>query len=176
MKGKKIIASVFLMALCAGCGNSHQEKETGIITVDVHADYPEKKLMLQDILEVEYIPLETSDEFITQGYVLDIGDRYIVAKNRTPDGDIFLFDRQTGKGIRKINRKGQGAEEYTSIYRIVLDEANDEMFVNCMPMRKIFVYDLEGRFKRSFNHADSASYSVLFNYDREHLISYVHIL
>ncbi len=42
MKGKKIIASVFLMALCAGCGNSHQEKETGIITVDVHADYPEK--------------------------------------------------------------------------------------------------------------------------------------
>ena len=39
MKGKKIIASVFLMALCAGCGNSHQEKETGIITVDVHADY-----------------------------------------------------------------------------------------------------------------------------------------
>lgn len=172
MKGKKIIASVFLMALCAGCGNSHQEKETGIITVDVHADYPEKKLMLQDILEVEYIPLETSDEFITQGYVLDIGDRYILAKNRTPDGDIFLFDRQTGKGIRKINRKGQGAEEYTSIYRIVLDEANDEMFVNCMPMRKIFVYDLEGRFKRCFNHADSASYSVLFNYDREHLISY----
>lgn len=172
MKGKKIIASVFLMALCAGCGNSHQEKETGIITVDVHADYPEKKLMLQDILEVEYIPLETSDEFITQGYVLDIGDRYILAKNRTPDGDIFLFDRQTGKGIRKINRKGQGAEEYTSIYRIVLDEANDEMFVNCMPMRKIFVYDLEGRFKRSFNHADSTSYSVLFNYDREHLISY----
>ena len=68
MKGKKIIGSVFLMALCAGCGNSHQEKETGIITVDVHADYPEKKLMLQDILEVEYIPLETSDEFITQDY------------------------------------------------------------------------------------------------------------
>lgn len=106
MKGKKIIGSVFLMALCAGCGNSHQEKETGIITVDVHDDYPEKKLMLQDILEVEYIPLETSDEFITQGYVLDIGDRYILAKNRTPDGDIFLFDRQTGKGIRKLNHYG----------------------------------------------------------------------
>ncbi|MDO4702750.1 6-bladed beta-propeller [Tannerella sp.] len=160
------------MALCAGCGNSSQEKETAIITVDVHADYLEKKLMLQDFLEVEYIPLETNDEFITQGHVMAIGDRYVLAKNRTADGDIFLFDRQTGKGIRKINRKGQGAEEYTSIYRIVLDEANEEMFVNCMPMRKTFVYDLEGRFKRSFNHADSASYSDLFNYDREHLIGY----
>ena len=122
MRGKKIIASVFLMALCAACGNSNKEKETGLIRVDVHADYPEKKLILQDLLEVEYIPLETNDEFITQGHVLDIGDRYILAKNRTADGDIFLFDRQTGKGIRKINRKGQGAEEYTSIYRIVLDE------------------------------------------------------
>ena len=98
MKGKKIIASVFLMTLYAECGNSHQKKETGIITIDVHDDYPEKKLMLQDILEVEYIPLETSDEFITQGYVLDIGDRYILAKNRTPDmrlyregSDILIF-------------------------------------------------------------------------------------
>ena len=41
---------------------------------------------------------------------------------RSRDGDIFIYDRKTGKGLKKINREGQGGEEYTFIQRIVLDE------------------------------------------------------
>ena len=90
----------------------------------------ERKKSRQDFMDVEYIPLETSDEFVTQGSVMDIGDKYLLVKNWANDGDIFVYDRKTGKAIRKINRKGQGAEEYNFISGIILDENNDEMFVN----------------------------------------------
>lgn len=41
--------------------------------------------------------------------------------------DIYVFDWKTGKGIRKINRKGQGGEEYAFIVSAVLDEDNEEI-------------------------------------------------
>jgi hypothetical protein len=170
MKETRIIASLFLMAILVGCGKGNEE--TQIITVDVNASHPNKDLILQDFLDVEYIPLETNDEFVTQGNVMAIGDQYILVKNWINDGDIFVFDRKTGKGVRKINRKGQGSEEYTFINGIVLDEDNNEMFVNCTSMKKIFVYDLFGNFKRSFNHTDGTEDLDVFDYDKDNLIRY----
>lgn len=76
--------------------------------------------------------------------------------------DIYIFDRKTGKGIRKINRKGQGGEEYAFIVSAVLDEDNEEIFVNSS--KKILVYDLYGNFKRSFNTVGGADYMDIFNY------------
>ena len=97
--------------------------------VDVTVSYPKKELILQDFMDVEYIPLETKDDFICQGLVLAIGKDIILARNRIRDGDIFIYDRKTGKGLKKINREGQGGEEYTFIQRIVLDEKQNEIFV-----------------------------------------------
>lgn len=168
-KATTILATLLLVM--AGCG-SDQQPANDLITVDATKDYPKKELILQDFMDVEYIPLETSDEFITQGDVMAIGNTYIVVKNYTNDGNIYFFDRQTGKGIRKINKKGQGAEEYAFINGIVLDEDREEMFVNSSSMKKIFVYDLSGNFKRSFNHTEGAEYLDLFNYDEDNLIRY----
>ena len=47
-------------------------------------------------MDVEYIPLETTDEFITQGVVMAISDKYILTKNYVNDGYIYIFDRKTG--------------------------------------------------------------------------------
>lgn len=127
-------------------------------------------------MDVEYVALETNDDFINQGIVLDIGNEFVLVKNsnRINDGNIFVYDR-TGKAIRKINRKGQSGEEYISLYTVTLDEENKEMFVNDILGKKIVVYDLYGNFKRSFKHkngTDSQFYSDIFNYDRQHLICY----
>ena len=84
----------------------------------------------------------------------------------------FVYDRKTGKAIRKINRKGQGAEEYNFISGIILDENNDEMFVNCAAAKKIYVYDLSGNFKRSFAHPKDTEYMDVLNYDKDNLICY----
>lgn len=172
MKGARFIPVIILSIIIAGCGGENKQPVAEIITVDVNASYPEKEVVLQDFADVEYVPLETNDEFITQGDVKAIGKKYILVKNWSNDGNIFVFDRKSGKGIKRINKKGQGAEEYTFINAIVLDEDNDEIFVNCASMKKIFVYDLEGNFKRSFEHIKDAEYLDVFNYDNDHLICY----
>ena len=115
-----LISAVLLFAL-AGCGKDKQSTDE-LVTINVSKDYPEKELILQDIMDVEYIALETTDEFITHGNVMDIGEKFIIVKNNTNDGNIFIFDRKTGKAIRKINRLGQGVEEYPGIAGITLDE------------------------------------------------------
>ncbi|GHU77128.1 hypothetical protein FACS189414_3980 [Bacteroidia bacterium] len=168
MKKVSIILVVLLFML-AGCGGNKQATDDFII-VDVNGSYPEKELILQDVMDVEYVVLETTDEFITRGVVEDIGKNIILVRNYR-DGDIFVFDR-SGKGLRKINRFGQSGEEYSQIGDIILDEDNNEMFVKDYPARKILVYDLYGNFKRSFKFTDTGYYDFAFNYDRDNLIFY----
>jgi hypothetical protein len=172
MRKVNIFLIITVLAVIAGCGR--KQSTDGIITVDVTKNYPEKKLIFQDFMDVEYIALETTDEFITQGRVMDIGKENILVINRNRDGTIFIFDR-TGKGLRKINRIGRGPEEYSSVYSIVLDEDNNEIFVHDYSQRKIVVYDLNGKFKRSlkYNNGDEVlRYDFIHNYDRNHLICY----
>ena len=157
--------------MTAGCGGNKQSRDE-LIIVDISKSYPKKELILQDFMDVEYIALETTDEFLTQGAVRDVGKEYILVANRINDGDIFIFDRKTGKGLRKINRKGQGPEEYVNVNGIILDEANGEIFVNSEASKKILVYDLYGQFKRCLSFSQDVSYTDFFEYDRDNLICY----
>ncbi|MEL7585418.1 MAG: 6-bladed beta-propeller [Prolixibacteraceae bacterium] len=161
---------LFVMAGFVGCKQFSTNND--LITVDVTKSYPEKELILQDFMNVEYILLETNKEFVTQGVVMAIGNKYIIVKNWTNDGDIFVFDRKTGKALRKINKMGKGPEEYSHLTYIVLDEQNNELFVDCTISNKILVYDLFGNFIRSFNHAEDNGYVNVFNYDTDNLICY----
>lgn len=123
-------------------------------------------------MDVEYVPLETMDNYLTQGDVQAIGNQYIVVKNWVNDGDIFLFDRKSGKAVKKMNRKGQGGEEYPYINNIILDEKRGELLVNSSVTNKIYVYDFDGNFLRSFPTPNEASFMELFDYDDENLIGY----
>ena len=170
-----IFIETILLLVMTSCGSDNTSTD-GFITVDVtKSSYsPKKELVLQDFMDVEYIPLETNDEFVNQGYVNAIGEKYIIVTNYREDGDIFVYDRN-GKAIRKINRKGQGGEEYISCLKIILDEENEELFINDFLARKIKVYDLEGNFKRSFKQkqeGDTQFYGEIFNYDKDNLICY----
>jgi hypothetical protein len=122
-------------------------------------------------MDVEYIPLETNDEFLTQGLVRAVGKEIVVVVNNVTvsDGDIFIFDRN-GKGVRKINRKGQGNGEYLAFSRITLDDEKGELFVNDYMSNRIMVYDLEGNFKRSLAYKEGYYYSTIYNFNREYLI------
>ncbi|MDR0796838.1 MAG: 6-bladed beta-propeller, partial [Tannerella sp.] len=177
---KATFFSVIIILLITGCGGNRKSGDNigsievvdadidAFITVDITKKYPKKELILQDFMDVEYIALDTNDDFLNQGVVKDIGKEIILVINRNHDGDIFVYNR-FGKTLRKINRKGQGGEEYTRIYNITLDEENREMFVNDVGKRKIFVYDLYGKYIRSFEHSavsEVSYYTDIFNYDR----------
>ena len=169
-----------------GCGGGGKQTTDDLIKVDVTKNYSStKEMILQDFTDVEYIALETNDDFVNQGVVMDIGKEIILIKNEINDGNIFVYDRN-GKAIRKINHKGQSPEEYTRISTIVLDDDNGEMFVYDSNLRKFFVYDLYGNIKRSFNHKsdvvsqqfgnlsikENTFYTEIFNYDNNNLICY----
>lgn len=162
--------TIIFIIIFTGCKNKTSESNNYIF-IDVMKEYPQKELALQDIFDIEYIQLETTDEFMTTGNVRAIGEKLIITKNNgRTDGNIFLFDRTTGKGIRKINRIGQGSEEYTNILEIVLDEERQEIFINNHYSGKIIVYDLEGNFKRSFKQRENYFYDEIGIFDKDRLI------
>ena len=167
MKGANTIFIIILL-ITAGCGGDKQSADD-FVSVDVTASYSKKELVLQDFMEVEYIPLETIDEFLCQGIVLAIGKEIILVKNQINDGDIFVFDKN-GKGLRKINRKGGSGEEYSNILGVILDEDNGEIFINDVIAKRIIVYDLYGKFERSFRHKEDSQYINIYNFDKENLI------
>ena len=136
-------------------------------------DYPKKELILQDFMDVEYVPLETTDDFITQGIVKATGKKILLVANRIMDGNIFVFDRATGKGVRKINRLGQSGEEYSHITSIVLDEDNNEMFVVDYPGQGKYWYMTYMESSIEVSHFQiPAIMSFYRTSDRDHLIGY----
>ena len=170
MRTKTFISAITLMVTLIACKS--QSEKTELITIDVEKSYPKKELILQDFVNVEYIPLETTDEFINKGIVKTVGKNYIAIVNGGNMGDIFLYNRSTGKGVRKINRKGQGGEEYSQITQIILDEEQNEMFIVDYPRQKFMVYNLEGKFLRDFNFDENSFYTFVYPYDKAHLIVY----
>ena len=159
---------LFVMIGFTGCKQTVNQRDD-VIFVDVNASYPKKELILQDFMDVEYIPLETNDDFLCQGEVMAIGKDIILVKNNKNDGNIFVFDRN-GKALRIINRKGQSGKDYVYLSEVMLDEDNNEIFVNDGNSKKILVYDLDGEFKRSFYYTENFRYADIYNLDQENLI------
>lgn len=164
------ILTISISLTLISCKNSTHPKDN-IITVNVTNKYPHKELYLQDIFDVEYIPLETNDEFITTASPQDITKDIILFKdlNRVNTGNIFIF-RRDGKGLIKINHLGQGAEEYVYPLGVIFDEEKEELFVNDIPGKKIVVYDLNGNFKRNFKQKEGIYYDKIDNFNQNYLI------
>ena len=167
MKRINAVLIIILLVVMAGCGKKQSTDD--LIIVDVTKSYPKKELILQDFLDVEYILLDdTNDEFVTNGLITHIGKEIILARNMGTTGDILVFDRY-GKGLRVINRKGQGGEEYPSFGRANLDEDNSELFVYGS-RGNIMVYDMFGKFKRSLPYKEIASITLVGILDKDYLI------
>ena len=166
---KHTILVIILIMIPTGCSEGGQQSTDNFITIDVTKSYPKKNLILQDIMDVEYIPLETNDDFLTQGRVLAISKNFIVVKNRSNDGNIFIFERTTGKCLRKINHYGHGPGEYTHVFEIAIDEDMGEMYVIDLNYRML-IYDLDGKFKHIINIGYNCTQ--IHNFNREKLIGY----
>jgi hypothetical protein len=179
-KSKKglIVASQFLffMLLLNGCVDTKQLTDS-ICAVDVTKIHPEKFYNGEkELVSVEYIPMETNNEFLCAGGYVDgkvvaFTDEVIIYRNFNV-GDILIFDRK-GKALKKINRRGQGPEEYSDNLNVIYDDANKELFVNSVSSGKILVYDLEGNFKRSFPNNHRGIFNEMENYDEKSLICYI---
>ena len=166
-----LIITLFVITGGVRSAGSDNRSTDEIVVIDVTKSYPKKELKVQDVMDIEYIPLETTGEFLVDDInisVIDISDHYVAVVNMR-EGSIFIFDRK-GKGLKKMNHKGQGAGEYLVASKIVIDEDSNELFVLDLISKKIFVYDLLGKFIRSFKFQDDYNANSITNFDKNHLM------
>ena len=95
-------AALLLALLVTACGDANQ-KTSSLPLIDMNADYPEKEICLQDVAEVSYIPLETTDEIL-----LDEGTGVEVLSSRglcVSDNKVYIF-HPDGKLGSILDKKG----------------------------------------------------------------------
>ena len=170
MKINNLILLVSLLILGSQVVSS-QSKTGDLPVFDFSKNYPQKKLRLQDMAEIEYVPLETTDEILLGGssVLSAVTDKYILI-HESRLGDIFVFDRKIGKLYSHFNHKGQSGREYTWInVGTILDEKKEEIYV-CSQF--IQVYSLKGDYKRTLKINTFDNEMSIFNFDDESLLIY----
>ena len=77
---------IFLSLIMIGCKKNVSLENGDVIMIDVAKDgYSQKEIILQDFMDVEYIALDSSDDFLCQGQVLAVGAKIIVVRNDIQD-------------------------------------------------------------------------------------------
>lgn len=126
------------------------KKEQGLVTLDVTKDYSEKKIVLQDLADVKYIPLETKKNALlpnSAGCLGYVSDSLIVA--RTSDNEIVLFNGD-GSVRSSFRHVGQGSKEYQYIIGMAVDPKAQEIFiVDYLLKYRMQVYSFTGQYKRT---------------------------
>ena len=148
--------------------NSMKIDNKDLVVIDI-TKRPEKQIALEDIADIEYIPLETSSNALVDWKPNVVSERYIIYYNA--NGQVHVFNRK-GKILYSFNRRGGSPEEYSHIYNIVLDEEKEELYIGDIYTRKIYVYSIDGKFKRSLNFPRKFWPECLMNYDKDYLFCY----
>ena len=165
-----------LAIICNACKNNPRTSaENSIITIDITKEYATKELCLQDIAEVEYIPLETNDSILLDGWVTSISDNMIVFKNNK-EGAAYLFNKE-GSFQHKFCRQGESGTEYKLLSNIIVDSL---IYVQDLLTGKIYIYNLEGEYKNSYSIAimdgkkrsTKEHYQYMTNFDKSNLLLY----
>ena len=102
----KVLYLLFFVILLFGCSKqSKAPTDSTLPVLDLSKEYPEKRIDIHDLGEVEYISLETTDESVmTVGLLHFISDEYIIVQDL---GVIQIFDRK-GKHITRFDHTGPG--------------------------------------------------------------------
>ena len=161
---------IFYLTILVGCAST-SSFNAGIGVIDIFGDYPTCQVDLKEIADIEYVPLETTDSSLLTRMCVryNISDKYIITCGRYT-GDIFFFTR-SGKFLHKINRQGNGPEEYTGLHNLVIDFETEECLVYDRPRKKVNIYSFEGVYRRSFPWM-IANLLPWYNLNKDYLIGY----
>ena len=140
--------------------------------LDVTKSYPAKNVVLQDIAEVEYLPLETKEGFLLgenpRWHYMD--DDILITNN---ESEVITFDRRTGKAISSFNRKGRGPGEYNIIGSIAVDRKNNELFITQGSLsgniHAINAYNMDGKHIWTLEFSNLGFPGYFHVYDDNHL-------
>lgn len=152
---KNITLLLILLAVCS-CGKT-KETGTGLLVVDVAKDYPQKEVCIQDIAEIDYLPIATTDSTLVNSAPFLVSEEGIATRGGRP-GEILLFDGKGEKLVGRICRRGQGPEEYAAVIFKIVDWKRKEVFIADYTSLK--VYDFAGRYLRTLLKEDIMSMDI----------------
>ena len=159
----------FFTLLFIGCSTQPKAPADSTLPVlDLSKDYPEKKVDIHELGEVEYIPLETTDESVmTIGLYHFISDEYIIIQDL---GVIQVFNRK-GKHITRFDHTGPGPKEYHYIHGCKADFRAKELYI--YDPKKIQVYSFSGEWIRTVgNIPEGIRPEFTFDYNEKYLITH----
>jgi hypothetical protein len=144
------VATIAIIVFVIACSSDRQSKDS-LPFIDVRNNYPEKEILLTDIAEVTYLHLNTDDDnYLYSGSIRYITENTIIVVDfgrGITSGNILFFTKD-GMPKSYFNRRGQGPEEYSEVYRVFYDEATDDVFVCGLARDIIKVYSSNGKYKR----------------------------
>lgn len=152
-------------AVCS-CGKTKDGVNEQII-VDVAKDFPQKDIYLQDIADVEYIPLATSDSALVNSSPSAVSEKGIVTRGGKV-GEILLFEADGRKLQGHICRRGQGPEEYAAILFHIVDWKRKEVFIADYTSLK--VYDFSGNYLRTLINKEDIMMMDICNLNDDYLL------
>ena len=182
-----IFLCLFTFSSCSGSNNKSNEqtktKEDLVVesivennaktpTINTNKKYPFKEIILNDLADITYIPIETNDHVLINNGINALShfsDKYIIIVNYK-SYDCYIFDRN-GKIINFFNHKGQGPNEYLNIIGITADEVKKEIYIVDHPQKhRILVYSFDGDFIRTLSLHSNTTIGTIHNFDKETLL------
>lgn len=116
-------------------------------------NYPETNIKLSELSTPSYIPLGINDNTVLRQRGTCEGNEYFIASDfiylQEEQAEIYIF-KKDGTPVRKIKHQGGGPEEYRYISSYVVDTLHQELFIQDTHRKRTQVYDLEGKYKRTF--------------------------
>ena len=168
MMKNNILSLCLMLALSACTSQPKPQKDSTLPILDISKEYPEIELDIHEIADVEYIPLETTDESVmATGWHNCISDKYIIMKDLSR---VHLFNRE-GKHLFSFEHSGQGPKEYHYISELYTDFENKEIYI--ADPKKIQVYSFSGEWVRTVgNIPEGIRPEFTFNYNEKYLITH----
>tara|TARA_R110001592_G_scaffold135241_2_gene351387 strand:+ start:1923 stop:3074 length:1152 start_codon:yes stop_codon:yes gene_type:complete len=150
MKQFSLFFLLLLVTFSCSKNTSEKESEAVVVTDDFKSyrldiDLPVERFA--DLIEsVELVRMEETDNsLLTYIYAVhQTNDQLVFASGR--ESDVFVFD-MSGGFVRKINRKGEGPEEYLGITDLWLE--GDTLAIYTSSQSTVKRYGLKGNFIRS---------------------------
>lgn len=135
------IVTLFYCMILIACKGSEDIESNRILSVNLKANQLSPATLFD---KIELIPLETKDEsLITSiGRIIEYNNKYYILDDRI--SVLFCFNHE-GKFIYKIDKNGNGPEDYYLIYETVIDKNRNQIYM-LSPMGFIHIYDLDGNF------------------------------
>ena len=159
---------ILMLALSACTSQPKAPADSTLPVLDLSKDYPEIKVDIHELGEVEYIPLETTDESIMMvGLYHYISNDYIIVQDL---GVMQIFDRK-GKHITRFDHTGPGPKEYHYIHGCKADFRAKELYI--YDPKKIQVYSFSGEWIRTVgNIPEGIRPEFTFDYNEKYLITH----